>query len=156
MPQTLTIHQVAKATDMTKHQIGAWISRGYFKPSNEVETGKARVFTVSDAVRLGVAVELTRLGVNPAETAVVTQALYGLQDDVAFLVVSQGPIEVPTIKTPDGPAVVYDPDAPIKRTKIVGSRDLVECLLDPRKRASAVVNLDEVEKRVKAALETDA
>lgn len=156
MKQTLTIHQVARATDMTRHQIAAWISRGYFVPSKAVETGKAREFTFQDAFRLGCAVELTRLGINPADTAVVTQELYGFQDDIAFLVVSQGPIEVPTIVTANGPGIVYDPDAPIKRSAIIGSKHLTEVLLDPKKRSAAVVNLDEVEKRVEAALQDEA
>lgn len=157
MPQTLTIHQVAKATEMTKHQIGAWISRGYFKPTNEVEPGKARVFTITDAIRLGAAIELVRVGMDPIEAAVATQVIHGLNDDVAFLVVSQGPVVVPTIKLPDGSSgIAYNPDMPMKRRKIVGSRQLTEILLDPDKRSCAIVNIDGVEKRVRAALETDA
>ncbi len=154
MTQTLTIHQVAKATDMSKHQIGAWISRGYFKPSKgEVEPGKAREFTIQDAVRLGTMVELARLGINPADAAVFTQGLTGFRDHVAFLVISQGPLDLPTIQTPEGPGIFYDPDYPMKRFDIVKAKDLTDVLLDPRRRASAVVNLDEVEKRVKAALD---
>lgn len=157
MVRTLTIHQVARATDMTKYQISAWISRGHFKPQHDVEPGKAREFTIHDAIRLGTAIELVRLGIDPIEAAVSTQAIYGLTDDITFLVVSQGPVVVPTIKLPDGSSgIVYNPDRPMKRSTIIGSRQLTEVLLDPDKRACAVVNIDEVEKRVKAALETDA
>ena len=157
MVKTLTIHQVAKATDMTRYQISAWISRGHFKPKHDAEPGKAREFTVHDAIRLGTAIELVRLGIDPVEAAVSTQAIYGLTDDIAFLVVSQGPVVVPTIKLPDGSSgIVCNPDRPMMRSKIVGSKQLTEVLLDPAKRACAVVNIDEVEKRVKAALETDA
>ena len=157
MARTLTIQQVAKATDMTRYQISAWISRGHFKPKHDAEPGKAREFTLQDAIRLGTAIELVRLGMDPVEAAVATQVVHGLTDDVAFLVVSQGPVVVPTIRLPDGsPGIDYNPDRPMKRRKIIGSRQLTEFLLDPAKRACAVVNIDEVEKRVKAALETDA
>jgi len=157
MARTLTIHQVAKATDMTKYQISAWISRGHFKPEHDAEPGKAREFTMQDAIRLGVAIELVRLGIDPVESAVATQVVYGLTDDIAFLVLSQGPVVLPTMKRPDGqPGIDYDRDRPMKRKKIIGSRQLTEFLLDPEKRSCAVVNIDEVEKRVKAALEADA
>jgi hypothetical protein len=157
MTRTLTIHQVAKATDMTKYQISAWISRGHFKPKHDAEPGKAREFTIHDAIRLGAAIELVRLGIDPVEAAVATQAIYGLKDDIAFLVVSQGPVVVPTMKLPDGSSgMVYNADRPMKLSKIIGSRQLTEVLLDTDRRACAVVNIDEVERRVKAALDTDA
>lgn len=157
MAKTFTIHQVAKATNTTKHQISAWISRGHFKPEHDAEPGKAREFTLQDAIRLGVAIELVRLGLDPFESAVATQVVYGLTDDIAFLVLSQGPVVLPTMKHADGqPFIAYDPDRPMKRKKIVGSRQLAEFLLDPEMRSCAVVNIDEVEKRVKAALEVAA
>jgi hypothetical protein len=157
MARTFTIQQVAKATQMTKYQISAWISRGHFRPQHDAEPGKAREFTMKDIIRLGTAIELVRLGIDPVEATVATQVVYGLTDDIAFLVLSQGPVVLPTMKRADGqPFIDYDLDRPMKLKKIIGSRQLTEFLLNPEKRACAVVNIDEVEKRVKAALETDA
>lgn len=157
MTRTFTIQQVAKATQMTKYQISAWISRGHFRPQHDAEPGKAREFTMKDVIRLGTAIELVRLGIDPVEATVATQVVHGLTNDIAFLVLSQGPVVLPTVRHSDGrPVIDYYLDSPMKLKKIIGSRQLTEFLLEPDKRSCAVVNIDEVEKRVKAALETDA
>ena len=157
MTRTFTIQQVAKATQMTKYQISAWISRGHFRPQHDAEPGKAREFTMKDVVRLGTAIELVRLGIDPVEATVATQVVHGLTNDIAFLVLSQGPVVLPPVRHADGrPVIDYYLDSPMKLKKIIGSRQLTEFLLEPDRRSCAVVNIDEVEKRVKAALETDA
>lgn len=56
MAQDITIQKLADAFNIGRYQIDAWISRGYLVPQNECERGKARIFTMPDAIALGVIV----------------------------------------------------------------------------------------------------
>lgn len=49
-----TIHEVATACRLTEHEISAWISRGHFKPSANVQSGQRRWFDWRDLARLAV------------------------------------------------------------------------------------------------------
>jgi len=148
MTPTLTIQQLAEATDLSRTQIDQWISRGHFKPRNPAESGKARVFTVEDAVVLGALAELARIGLTPSVASMHVHSVYTFTDDDAFLVVSQGPDEM----AGGNGALYYDPSNPATHGQIVRARDLAVIATDPKVRSMAVVNLSEVEKRVLKAV----
>lgn len=144
MAQEFTIQQLADAVQLTRYQIEAWISRGHFKPKNPVENGKARAYTVEDAVVLGALAELVRIGLTPTVASMHVHSVYAFTNDDALLVVSQGPDEMAGANG----ALYYDPANPATHGRIVRARDLAGIATDPKVRSMAVVNLSEVEKRV--------
>ncbi|NJO54517.1 MAG: MerR family transcriptional regulator [Bacteroidales bacterium] len=145
MTPTLNIQQLAEATDLSRTQIDQWISRGHFKPKNPAEIGKARAFTIEDAVVLGALAELVRIGLTPTVASMHVHSVYAVIDDDALLVVSQGPDE---LASGDRRALYYDPAHPATHGRIVRARDLAGIATDPKVRSMAVVNLSDVEKRV--------
>lgn len=148
MTPTLTIQQLAEATDLSRTQIDQWISRGHFKPKNPAESGKARAFTVEDAVVLGALAELVRIGLTPTVASMHVHSVYAFTDDDALLVVSQEPDETGIADKDGKRAFYYDPSNPATHGRIVRARDLAAIATDPKVRSMAVVNLSEVEKRV--------
>ena len=150
MAQTYTIHQLAKAADVSRTQLEQWITRGHFKPKNEELTTKARSFTFADAMRLSVLAELVRFGLTPATAARHSDGLYGYKDDPALLVLIRGPQEI----TISGKKMVFhDPDSEALQSKIIRLRDLTKLAQNPLAYVTAFINLDEVEKRVAGNLE---
>ena len=143
MENSFTIQQLAKASDLSRAQVEQWISRGHFKPENPAQIGKARAFTMKDAVSLGALAELTRIGVAPGAAALHVQDIYAFDDDDALLVMSQG-----QIATEGEPATIYEPSNPIIHGQIVRARDLAMVATDPAVRSMAVVNLSAVERRI--------
>ena len=170
---TLTIHQLSRATDLTRYTIDQWISRGYFQPSQPSRPGRPRTFTFGEAIILGAMAELTRLGIDPKAASRVTAHLHGFRDTEAILLIWQGPAElVPTTprgseplrrnyeqgKAPTIPENAnrwYDPNHPPLHACIVKPDDLTAAVGDPDKRAIALVNLDAIEARVTATLNGD-
>ena len=52
--KTWTIHEVAHACLMTTDELSQWISRGHYRPSEEVRRGQRRLFDWRDLACLGV------------------------------------------------------------------------------------------------------
>lgn len=154
MPQKLNIQQLAEATNLSRTQIDQWISRGHFRPNNEAEIGKARAFTVDDAVALGALAELVRIGMPPALAASHVQHVYQYSDDDTLLVIMQGPIDTAVSDGKGKSLKFYDPDRPTILSQIVRSRDIARLAADPNVRSMSVVNLSEVAKRVFTAVGT--
>jgi hypothetical protein len=150
MDPILTIQQLAEAADLSRTQIDQWISRGHFKPKNPVESGKARAFTIEDAVVLGTLAELVRIGMTPTVASMHVHHVYAFIDDDALLVVTQGPIEMVAAGRKGPAPMFYDPDNPGTRGRVIRARDLGKLATDSKVRSMAVVNLNEVEKRVLA------
>ncbi len=144
MKNILSIQQIAEASNLSRTQIDQWISRGHFKPKHSPETGKARTFTIEDAMTLGALAELARLGIRPTVASMHVDHLHTLADETALLVVTQGPME---------PGLTDDPENFATHARIVTPMDLPKIAADPLVRAMAVVNLSEVEKRVLAVAE---
>lgn len=148
MDQNLTIQQLAASSNLSRTQIDQWISRGHFRPKNEAEIGKARAFTIDDAVALGAMAELVRIGMPPALAASHVQNVYQYSDDDTLLVITQGPIDTAVSDGKGKSLSFYDPDRPTILSQIIRRRDLVGLAADPNVRSMSVVNLSEVAKRV--------
>jgi hypothetical protein len=148
MNQEFTIQQLAKAAQLTRYQVEAWISRGHFKPENPVEPGKARKFTYEDAIKLSVLAEFSRLGLSPTVASMHTAHLFGYHDEDSLLVICQGPARVSeTIE-------LVDEDGEIDHTfgHITRPSELWRIVADPDVRSFAAINLGHTERRVKKTL----
>ena len=151
MAQDITIQKLADAFNIGRYQIDAWISRGYLVPQNECERGKARIFTMPDAITLGVIVDFARLGFEPARVAPHIGNLHGVADGDALLVIYEGPIRLSSQED----AAFMDSDIPAPASRIISPQRLPEIAADPEVRSFAVVNLNDIERRVTKALSAD-
>lgn len=151
MAQDITIQKLADAFNIGRYQIDAWISRGYLVPQNECERGKARIFTMRDAIALGVIVDFARLGFEPARAAPHIGNLHGVADGDALLVIYEGPIRLSSQED----AAFMDSDIPAPASRIISPQRLPEIAADPEVRSFAVVNLNDIERRVTKALSAD-
>lgn len=154
MDQNLTIQQLAAATNLSRTQIDQWISRGHFRPKNEAEIGKARAFTIDDAVVLGALAELVRIGMAPTVASMHVHHVYAFTDDDTLLVVTQGPIGTAVSNVKDEALTFYDPDNPGTHGHIIRAKELIRFAADPNVRSMSVVNLSEVAKRVSESIGT--
>jgi hypothetical protein len=146
MNQNLTIQQLAAAACVTRTTIDQWISRGHFRPSKDPEIGKAREFTLDDAVALGALAELVRIGMSPAVAAMHVIGVHQFSDDETLLVVTQGPAG--SSGSSRISATMYDPANPSTFSEFVRARDLIKIATDPDVRSMSVVNLSQVAGRV--------
>lgn len=151
MSQEFTIQQIADAAQLTRYQVEAWISRGHFKPENPVETGKARKFTYEDAIVLGAVAEFSRLGLSPAVVSMHTVQLRFRDGLGALFVISTVFRQVSaTEANPD-----LEGEIDITSGSIIRSAEIASIVADPKVRAFAVVNLEQLEQRARASLEID-
>lgn len=155
MSKNLNAWQMCKAAGITRAQLNQWLTRGHFKPQHEPEIGKARPYSIQDAVTLGTLAELIRLGVPHDIAAVHCRLLYGFKDEPALLVVYNGPTalmspsEFGSAAPEQRPAVtVYDPGQPALQGEVIRLSELPAYATNPDVRSLALVNLNEVEKRV--------
>ena len=151
MAQEITIQKLVDAFNVGRHQIDAWISRGYLTPQNDCERGMARIFTMKDAIALGAIVDFGRLGFEPARVAPHITSLHGVADGDALLVIYEGPIRLSSQE--DG--AFMDSDIPAPASKIISPQRLPDLVTDPEVHAFAVVNLNDIERRVTKALSSD-
>jgi hypothetical protein len=160
MAERLNVHQMCKAASVTRTQFNQWIARGYFVPEEEPVSGKPRSFSFKEAVVLGTFAELVRLGIPHDVAAQHGRHLHGFRDEAALLMIYQGPVEL--IPTSERGSVLpgsgsgmrfYDPDRPPFGSEIIRLSQLAAYAANRDVRSLAVVNLDHVEERVKAALE---
>lgn len=151
MAQDITIQKLVNAFNVGRYQIDAWISRGYLVPQNECERGKARIFTMRDAIALGAIADFARLGFEPARVAPHISHLHGVADGDALLVIYEGPIRLSSQED----AAFTDADIPVPASKIISPQRLPELVTDPEVRSFSVVNLNDIERRVTKALGSD-
>lgn len=151
MAQEITIQKLVDALNVGRHQIDAWISRGYLTPQNDCERGKARIFTMRDAIALGAIADFARLGFEPARVAPHVTNLHGVADGDALLVIYEGPIRLSSQED----AAFMDSDIPAPASRIISPQRLPEIAADPEVRSFAVVNLNDIERRVTKALSAD-
>lgn len=152
MNDEITIQKLTEAVQLTRYQVEAWISRGHFKPANPVESGKARVFTLRDAIALGAMAALVRLGFQASDVGPqVSIGLHGYKDDLALFVICEGPIRLADVPN----AVYFKPDMAAPFSKIIRASQLPELVSDPEITSFAVVDLNDIEERVQRALATD-
>ena len=153
METTLSIQKLAEAANLSRWQIDQWISRGHFKPEHTPEAGKARTFTIEDALILGTLAELVRLGITPTVGSMHVNHVYTFADDMALLVITQSPMGLAPPKGDEKPAQFHHPQNFATHSQVVRSRDLLKIATDPQVRSMAVVNISEVEKRVLSVAE---
>ncbi len=151
MPQEITIQVLVDAFNIGRHQIDAWISRGYLTPQNDCERGKARIFTTRDAIALGTIVDFNRLGFEPARVAPHISNLHGVADGDALLVIYEGPIRMSSQED----AAYLESNIPAPMSKIVSPQRLPNLVSDPEVRSFAVVNLSDIERRIMNTLNSD-
>ncbi len=149
MNNEITIQNLIDAVHLTRHQVEAWISRGHFKPENPVEPGKARIFTLRDAIVLGAMAAFVRLGFQASDVDLqLSPGLYGFKDDHALFAICEGPIRLADV--PD--AVYFHPSPAAPFSKIIRARQISELLNDPEITSFAVVDLNDIEERILRAL----
>ena len=149
MTQLITIQQLTDALNLTRYQVDAWISRGYYKPKNDAEKGKARDFTINDAIALGVIAAFVRLGFQAKDVGPqVNCGVYGFKDDRALFAICEGPVRL----TSKPNAAYVEPDMAAPFSKIIPAKRLPELLDDPEITSFAIVDLDEIETRIKRTL----
>lgn len=149
MADRITIQQLTSAVNLTRYQIDSWISRGYFKPRNQPEKGKARIFTLSDAIGLGAMAGFVRLGLHAADVGPhISLWVYGFTDDRALFAICEGPIKL----TSEADAAYMEPDMASTFAKIIRASQLPELLADPEISSFAVVDLSEIEERIQRTL----
>ena len=149
MTQQITIQKLTDALNITRYQVDAWISRGYFKPKNQPEKGKARVFTLPDAIALGAMAAFVRLGLQAAVVGPqISFGVHGFKDDRALFVICEGPMRL----TSESDAAFMEPDMAQPFSKIIQSRRLHELLEDPEITSFAAVDLNDIEERITRAL----
>lgn len=145
MTPDFTIQQIADAAQLTRYQVEAWISRGHFTPENPVENGKARKFTADDAVVLAALAEFNRLGLAPTTISMhTTQLRFRAGRGSLFVITS-------IIRKAAEPADEID----LTAGDIIEAADLGRIASDPQVRAFAVVNITQIEQRVRASLGVD-
>lgn len=149
MSQKITIQQLTDALNITRYQVDAWISRGHFTPQNPVEKGKAREFTMRDAIALGAIAGFVRLGMHAAVVGPeVSIGVTLFNDDRALFVMCEGPMRL----TSESNAAFMEPDMGRPYSKIIQARRLPELLDDPEITSFAVVDLNDIEERITRAL----
>ena len=161
MALTLTIQQLAEATLCSRTQIDQWISRGHFKPRQEPERGKARTFTLEDAITLGTLAELVRLGIPPVIASLHVGHIADYMDEDSVLVISQGESKIPDPEDSRRFKYVYDynprnPDIPATLSRLVRPDELPVIAADPHIYAMALVNVSALKRRLMASFGPEA
>jgi hypothetical protein len=146
--QEITIQRLADAVQLSKYQIEAWISRGHFKPENPVESGKRRAFTFHDALILGTLAEFSRLGLPGTVTSMHVAHLHGFHDDDSLFVICQGPARL----APGVESTNLEGEVDVTFARNIPAREIGRIIGDPTIRAFAVVNLNQIENRVRSSL----
>lgn len=152
MNQEFTIQQLADAAQLTRYQVEAWISRGHFKPENPVETGKARKFTYEDAIGLGAVAEFSRLGLSPAVVSMHTAQLRFRDGRGALFVISTVFRQISATEANPDIEGEIEGEIDISSGSIVPTAEIASIVADPKVRAFAVVNLEQLEHRARASL----
>jgi hypothetical protein len=152
MTDEITIQQLSNAVTLTRYQIDAWISRGHFRPGNQPENGKARIFTWADAMALGAMAAFVRLGIQAATVGpLLSPGVHGFEDEQALMVICEGPTRLSS----QSDAALFETSTPTTFAKIIRASHLPGLLDDPEITSFAVVNLNTIEQRIQRALATN-
>lgn len=92
-----TVREVCEACGLGTWQLGQWITRGHYRPSQAVRPGQRRLFDWCDLACLAVMAELRALSLEPHEAGRLVAELRGLleqrgslhQDMALFLVLAR-------------------------------------------------------------------
>jgi|AntAceMinimDraft_12_1070368.scaffolds.fasta_scaffold77959_2 DNA-binding transcriptional MerR regulator len=149
MTELITIQQLTVALNLTRYQVDAWISRGYYKPQSDPEKGKAREFTLKDAIALGTIAAFVRLGLQAKDVGPhVGLGVYGYKDDRALFAICEGPIRLSS----EANAAYVEPEMAAPFSKLIPAKRLPDLLNDPEITSFAIVDLNEIETRILHAL----
>ena len=162
MALTLTIQQLAEATLCSRTQIDQWLSRGHFKPRQEPERGKARTFTLEDAITLGTLAELVRLGIPPVIASMHVEHIADyMEEENSVLVISQGESKIPDPEDSRRFKYVYNydpryPSLPAPLSRLVRPDELPAIAADSHIYAMALVNVSALKRRLMASFGPEA
>lgn len=81
--------EVAHAARIPRATFHSWMARRYL-PSGSPGRGKAREFSLIDALRIGAMVQMTRVGISVAQAADFTAAIEELPEPGDYLLASSG------------------------------------------------------------------
>ena len=85
-----TIHKVAAACRLTEYEISAWISRGRFRPSTNVQNGQRRLFDWRDLAILAVTSALRERSISMSGIAQIIAHLRDELDRIDGIAASSG------------------------------------------------------------------
>lgn len=149
MNHYFTIQQIADAARITRYQVEAWISRGHFTPQNPVEKGKARVFTFEDAVVLTTIADFNSLGLNPSVVSLYIHNIKHRPEPLTLFIIHS------FIRSKKGTDSNPDQDSLLYTTGLLRDPSEIEnILVNPLIYSFAVVNVKNVEDRVRKSLES--
>lgn len=148
MNQSFTIQQIADAAGLTRYQVEAWISRGHFTPTNQVAKGSSRQFTFEDAVVLTTIADFNSIGLNPSVVAMYIQNIKHRADPLTLFVIHSFVRPNKTIDRNN------DQDDLVLTTGLLREPSEIEHLLtNPHVHSVSLVNLKNIEERVRLSLE---
>lgn len=157
--RSYSVQDTAAAAGVTRHQIEAWLQRGFLKPEHKPAPPAPRRYSYSDVFNIAAFAEMVRLGLPVAKCPAQVLSLPGVGEKLDLLAFWQGPSELIGAKErgtgqPIGgkPASWYDPANPQMHCKVVQMADMVKLVQDGNVRALVLVNLAHVEDRVLASL----
>ena len=152
MKDIFTLKEITKALGLSRARVEQWISRGDFRPPDQPIIGKARDWDLGEAMRLALFVQLVDdVGFSIKQASFCTQlGLHGFNNNVAFFVVWQGLVEVPIKDEAGKRRKLYTPSW--NSHIILSSGDLQSFVQNPDVYFALVVNLNNLEMRVRAAL----
>jgi hypothetical protein len=146
----LTLKQITTAMRISRDRVEQWIARGYFRTPDKPILGKPRDWSLADAIRLAVCVELVDSTISPEIAGQLTKSnLHGFKAETAYFVAWRGPLRTAMKDKTGTQQKAYFPEN--WYGQIVQERRLVEFLKDMVE--SRVINLNNVEQRVKSALD---
>jgi hypothetical protein len=151
MKLTYTLKQLCEALDLPRTRIDAWIARGHFRPAHAPAFGTAREWTITEAIKLAVCAALVDANM-PLEQAgpLASSGMHGFKGEAAFYVVWQG-WHSTAMKDKTGKYLkAHVPGRWF--TEIVKETELLDFLKSDDVDFATVLNLDNIERRVKGAL----
>lgn len=154
----LLLRQITDALKISRARVEQWISRGHFRTPDKPIFGHARDWSIDDAIRLSLFINLVDAAISVEQAGVFTQIdLHGFKDDVAFFVAWQGAMPLLSAKGPLNLRKKISDSQKARMPgmwgcKIVRGRDLLVFLEHDDVDVAVVINLDNLEKRVKQAL----
>jgi MerR HTH family regulatory protein len=99
---------ICRATGLSQHTFDAWLLRGILPLPPGPGTGRSRDYSALDAVRIGVAVEMTRAGISPSAAARICGNIHLplFQPRTALLLVGTAPIKADSAERTPAWAIV--------------------------------------------------
>ncbi|QHO77896.1 hypothetical protein ACH79_40225 [Bradyrhizobium sp. CCBAU 051011] len=146
-----TLKQICDALNITRGRAEQWIARGHFRPPHNPIFGAAREWQIQDAIRFAAFGVIVDSGIPQEQAGVITQLdMHGFKNDTAFFVVWRGLHETATKKASGTFLKMHIPG--VWYGEIVKESALLAHLENEDVWSATVVNLDNLERKVKAAL----